>query len=41
MRFPYPLYIVHITKQFQTTFALGGVLEPLGEVAVKSKEENS
>jgi hypothetical protein len=45
IRLEVSVYNVYITKQFQTTFARGGggggVVNPLEEVTVNSKEENS
>ncbi len=41
VRLEVPEYNVYITNQFQTTFAQGGEVNPLVEVTVTSKEENS
>jgi hypothetical protein len=45
LRLQVSVYNVYVTNQFQTTFALGwgggGVENPLVEVTVNSKEENS
>jgi hypothetical protein len=41
LRMEVSVYNVHITNQFRTTFAGGGGGNPLVEVTVNSKEENS